>query len=138
MVEALHVEAEVLRARRARGAARDPGAFVRREDPVRGADLLELGKPLVLGDLGLAVDRANFPPRPARTRRENFDTGLHSPSSRRHAYATCPSPRIGSWTARLRPRATAVWTGGASYRKLCASDARIRFRPDPCLLVIII
>ena len=32
MVEALHVEAEVLRARRARGAARDPGALVRREE----------------------------------------------------------------------------------------------------------
>ena len=56
MVEALHVEAEVLRARRARGAARDPGALVRREDPVRGAGFLELGEPLVLGDLGLAVE----------------------------------------------------------------------------------
>ena len=31
------VEAEVLRARRARGAARDPGALVRREDVVRSA-----------------------------------------------------------------------------------------------------
>ena len=50
------VEAEVLRARRARGAARDPGALVRREDLVRRADLLELGEPLVLGDLGLAVE----------------------------------------------------------------------------------
>ena len=50
------VEAEVLRARRARGAARDPGALVRREDAVRGADLLELGEPLVFGDLGLAVE----------------------------------------------------------------------------------
>ena len=56
MVEALHVEAEVLRARRARGAARDPGALVRREDLVRRADFLELGEPLVLGDLGLAVE----------------------------------------------------------------------------------
>ena len=56
MVEALHVEAEVLRARRARGAARDPGALVRREDLIRGSDLLELGEPLVLGDLGLAVE----------------------------------------------------------------------------------
>ena len=35
-----NVEAEVLRARRARGAARDPGALVRREDVVRGADRL--------------------------------------------------------------------------------------------------
>ena len=50
------VEAEVLRARRARGAARHPGALVRREDIVRGSDFLELGEPLVLGDLGLAVE----------------------------------------------------------------------------------
>ena len=81
------VEAEVLRARRARGAARDPGALVRREDLVRGADLLELGEPLVLGDLGLAVE--------------------------------------GGVARLLR------------LLKLCASDARIRFRPDLGLLVVI-
>jgi len=49
-----------------------------------------------------------------RTRRENVDTGSNSPSSRRHACATCPSRRNGSWT-HWRSHATAVWPGGASY-----------------------